>query len=257
MYCPGVSDPTDPWASTSPRDPSAPPGYPEPPVYPQPPRFPPAPYSPPAYPPPAYPGHSVSRPATGTNGFAIASMILGILGCVPGGVLPSVIFGFVALRQIRRTGERGRGLAITGLVASGAWVALTLAFVCLGVAGGMIDDPATGDPPPAAPALRPGTCVNDPLKDEPVPVPCDVPHDGEVFAVFDLPDGPWPGRDELRTRAESRCAGRFGRYLGDPGKAAELDFTYLSPRRQSWPEDRAVICIGFDPAGPTTGSLRD
>jgi prolipoprotein diacylglyceryltransferase len=60
-----------------------------------------------------------------TNGFAIASLIFGIIG----GVLLSVIFGFVALSQIKKRNERGRGMAIAGLSISGAWVAL----ICVGV----------------------------------------------------------------------------------------------------------------------------
>ncbi len=30
--------------------------------------------------------------------------------------IAAIIFGHIALRQIRRTGERGRGLALTGLI---------------------------------------------------------------------------------------------------------------------------------------------
>jgi len=47
-----------------------------------------------------------------TNGLAIATLVLGILGFA---LLP-VILGHVALGQIRRRGEAGTGLAIAGLV---------------------------------------------------------------------------------------------------------------------------------------------
>lgn len=47
-----------------------------------------------------------------TNGLAVAALVLGLCGF---GVLP-VIFGHVALAQIRRTGDGGSGLAIAGLV---------------------------------------------------------------------------------------------------------------------------------------------
>ena len=63
-------------------------------------------------------GSSVSRqygPSTGythTNAFALTSMILGILG---GSVL-AIIFGHLAKAQIRRTGEKGEGMATAGLV---------------------------------------------------------------------------------------------------------------------------------------------
>jgi Domain of unknown function (DUF4190) len=47
-----------------------------------------------------------------TNGFAIASLVLSLLCGAPLGV----IFGHIALSQIERTHEEGRGLAIAGLV---------------------------------------------------------------------------------------------------------------------------------------------
>jgi hypothetical protein len=60
------------------------------------------------------------------------------LGIVPflGGVL-GVVFGIIGLRQCTRDRERGRGLAIAGLVVGGIailfWI---LAFIGLAVGGG-------------------------------------------------------------------------------------------------------------------------
>lgn len=54
-----------------------------------------------------YPGLQV-----GTNPWAIASLVLGIFGTA----IFAVIAGHLALSQIRRTGESGRGLAIAGLI---------------------------------------------------------------------------------------------------------------------------------------------
>ncbi len=52
------------------------------------------------------------------NGFAVASLVLGILWVWFIGSLLAVIFGHIALGQIKRAAdaERGRGLAIAGLV---------------------------------------------------------------------------------------------------------------------------------------------
>jgi hypothetical protein len=47
-----------------------------------------------------------------TNGFAVSALVFGLFG---GAVLP-IVFGHIALAQIRRTGDRGRGMAIAGLV---------------------------------------------------------------------------------------------------------------------------------------------
>ena len=55
-------------------------------------------------------------PTAGTNGMAIASLVLGILWGY--GVLSvlAIIFGAVGLKQTAERGQGGRGLAIAGLV---------------------------------------------------------------------------------------------------------------------------------------------
>lgn len=53
----------------------------------------------------------LAAPATGTNTMAILAIIFGF-----GGGLLGIVFGHIALSQIRRTGEKGRGLALTGLI---------------------------------------------------------------------------------------------------------------------------------------------
>jgi Domain of unknown function (DUF4190) len=83
----------------------------------------------PAYPPQQYPvyppqQYPVYPRRYGTNGFAVASLLFGIVG----GVLLSAIFGFTALSQIRRRGQKGRGLAIAGLVLSGVWMCVFIAM---------------------------------------------------------------------------------------------------------------------------------
>jgi uncharacterized protein YacL len=50
-------------------------------------------------------------PSNRTNGLAIASLITSFFISIVG-----IILGHIALGQIKRTGENGRGLAIAGLV---------------------------------------------------------------------------------------------------------------------------------------------
>jgi hypothetical protein len=81
------------------------------------------------------PEHGMPSPyeQPGTNGLAIASLILGLVGWVPCGLgsILAVVFGFVARRQIRDTGRGsgGDGLAIAGIVLGFlgilAWIVLT------------------------------------------------------------------------------------------------------------------------------------
>jgi len=60
-----------------------------------------------------------------TNTLAVLALVFGLLGA---GVVP-VVLGHVALGQIRRTGERGHGLAVAGLVLGYVALAAGLAVV--------------------------------------------------------------------------------------------------------------------------------
>ena len=64
-------------------------------------------------------------PQRRTNGFAVASLILGLVT----GTLLAVVFGHVALSQIKRTGEGGRGMAIAGLVLGYIWTSVWLGYL--------------------------------------------------------------------------------------------------------------------------------
>ena len=59
---------------------------------------------------------------------AIASLVCSLLGwlCLIGPIF-GLIFGFVALNQIKQTGQKGRGLALSGIIIGGILVALAIA----------------------------------------------------------------------------------------------------------------------------------
>jgi hypothetical protein len=77
--------------------------------------------------PPAFP---VAPPSweQRTNALAIGSLVCGFLFPPAGSVL-AVIFGHTALGQIRRTGERGKALAVAGLVLG--WAGIILPTIIL------------------------------------------------------------------------------------------------------------------------------
>ncbi|QCB99009.1 DUF4190 domain-containing protein [Arthrobacter sp. PAMC25564] len=69
--------------------------------------------------------HPAPQASDRTNIFALTSMILGFLG----GTVLAIIFGHVAKSQIRRTGERGTGMATAGLILGYFWTSLLIIYV--------------------------------------------------------------------------------------------------------------------------------
>jgi hypothetical protein len=61
-----------------------------------------------------------------TNGLAIASMIVAILGFGPIGA----IMGHIARNQIRERGEQGDGFALAGIIVGWVTTGLWLLFCC-------------------------------------------------------------------------------------------------------------------------------
>jgi hypothetical protein len=73
----------------------------------------------------------------GTNGMAIAALVSALAGLTLScGLLAplGIVFGHIALSQIKRTGENGRGMAIAGLVIGYLCLAAVAGFIILAVA---------------------------------------------------------------------------------------------------------------------------
>ncbi len=94
----------------------------------------PAPPQYPSYTTPAYPGYYAGPMPQSTNGMAIASLVCSISGFVIfpviGAVL-GVIFGHIALKQIKVSQEQGHGMAVAGLVMGYIQIALSVLFILL------------------------------------------------------------------------------------------------------------------------------
>jgi hypothetical protein len=100
-----------------------PPGAPPPGGYPPPP---PGYQGYPGYPGYQPPGYGYYGPPRGTNGFAIASLVCAFV-CAPLGL----IFGFMARKQIRESGQDGDGLALAGIIVSAVSIALLVIWFLL------------------------------------------------------------------------------------------------------------------------------
>jgi hypothetical protein len=197
----------------------------------------------------------------GLNGFAIASLIFGICG----GWFLGLIFGIIALSQIRKRGQRGRGIAIAGVVLSSLWMvvlAVALVYAITTGANRNVNGQITTGGNVSLAELKVGDCVNGVKEDQQVTglpaVPCGQPHEAEVFAVEELPRADFPGQQEVDLRAQERCQAAFTEYVkGVPNITSETyDQFYYAPNAQTWARgDRVVICLAVS-HGTKTGSIR-
>lgn len=205
------------------------------------------------------------------NGLAITALVFGLLCCLP---LVGVILGVIALVQIKKKGQRGRGLAVAGIVLStigtlfavlffttGGWAAFKGGFE-EGLEEGVRGVNATAD-------LRPGDCFDVPgasLSDleegelirEVEELSCDAPHDGEAFARFNLSDGAYPGESDLTDEADRRCFGQMSWYAMDTWELAQrANYLYYYPTKANWSfGDHSVVCVFIPREGELTGTLR-
>jgi hypothetical protein len=85
---------------------------------------------------PAYPGgyqpYGVAPRPQGTNGMAIASLVVSLIGlvsCFIGiGPIVGLILGVVALNQIKSTGQPGRGIALAGVWVGVAGIVMAIIY---------------------------------------------------------------------------------------------------------------------------------
>ncbi|MGW5851561.1 DUF4190 domain-containing protein [Streptomyces sp. NPDC055254] len=210
-------------------------------------------------PPPGY-----QQPAL--NGFALASLLVGLLCLPPLGVVLAV----VALVQIARKRERGRALAVTGLAVSVVMtgvLALTAGRVVTAVGdrldrmgeytdveGVLVDVDELGA----------GDCFNVPgadlLEDRPLmyEVDCASPHHAEVTRAERLGPEHGPGPAGADRGAEDLCWQAQDEYAMDTwALPAHAEMFYYAPSRDSWRHgDRHLLCVIGTTREEQRGSLR-
>ncbi|MGH3281360.1 MAG: septum formation family protein [Trebonia sp.] len=104
-------------------------------------------------------------------------------------------------------------------------------------------------------SLKTGECF-DPQGQSYSLVPCDSPHEAEVFATFTLSGPTWPGAATVAKEASSGCASRLTGYL-NPQLAISLSSTYFYPDSVAWQAGtKTVICEVRATSGQLTGSVR-
>ena len=106
--------------------------------------------------------------------------------------------------------------------------------------------------------FRAGDCIKDisPSATAVTLVDCMEPHAAEVYAVFALPDGPFPGDARVQEYKDKCSKAALAEYSATAANDPAVNPVRRSPDRNSWDiGDRSVTCIvTFDP--PRTGSIR-
>lgn len=198
--------------------------------------------------PPGVPAEPGTFTVPKTSRFAIAALVLGILGVV----LLSVIFGIIGLKQTKDGTRRGRGLAIAGLAISLVWI-VAGAAVATTIYKRDRGTTSTQD-------LSLGQCIKDLPADSATTlsraalVPCDQPHIGEVFAVIPVPGDTFPGEAQLTSQGDA-CDPKLVSYVPGLPDDFTYDLSYIYPTAQTWADgDRSLVCI-LRTDQPRAGSL--
>jgi hypothetical protein len=71
-----------------------------------------------------------------TNSLALASLLLGILWVYWVGAILAVIFGHIALHQIKQRNEKGHGLALVGVIIGYLWLAFGIVVLLAKIQAG-------------------------------------------------------------------------------------------------------------------------
>jgi hypothetical protein len=153
-------------------------------------------------------------------------------------------------RVSRRTAPRVRTLAAVPTAA------LALAGLLAGCAGPGDNREVVGTstPTPAVSAvetsvfdLAPGQCFDAPADDglfAVAVVPCEVAHDLEMYALFQLDEPSWPGADRVHELADAGCRERFTAITDAAPETSDYGYTMYTPSKGSWSEgDRQVQCV--------------
>ena len=210
--------------------------------------------------PPPAPDH-----APGTNGLAIAALCCGILGFfVLSGIL-AVIFGIVALNQVRARPQRGRGLAIAGIAGGSLWLVGWAVVIGIGmtsvpernasgeVAAGsrvVLEDLREGDCFDGVPADRERWHSGDSVTVK----PCAGPHQAQVGARVMLREGTFPGADEAFELAGAACSDQLEPLMREEA-FDQVDLMIFYPDSGfAWRLDRSAMCVLVALQDTTTGS---
>ncbi|GLW69386.1 hypothetical protein Kpho02_16850 [Kitasatospora phosalacinea] len=217
---------------------------------------------------PVYPGYPQPPRSPATNGLAIAALVVSFL-CYLG--ILGIGLGIAALVQIKRTGERGRGMAVSAVVIGTVWLVLLVLAVTTGAFSAGYEDDArprgrathdtggTGLSPLSPLNLNIGDCANLAVRTATKKPDCSAPHNAEVFwAGVSTAKGGYPGERALKDEADDLCSHHLDEYVMDTWSIPEAtEYPFAFPDADSWNAvgGRRIVCF-LKSDKPSTGSLR-
>jgi DNA-binding SARP family transcriptional activator len=172
-------------------------------------------------------------------------------GIVTGVVALSASFGLLVYRHVTADSQTAARTEVSREVAAeGREIPIGMLQVgdCLNAVPGP-------DPP-----VQPGGVVQ--VAETVLLVPCEGPHEQEVYHLFELGAGPYPGDEQVQALAREQCSAQFQEYVGVAQYESELDSFYVFPMRDAWESgDRRGGCsllhaAGRDLTGSMAGSRR-
>ncbi|AXL12370.1 hypothetical protein DXT68_09625 [Microbacterium foliorum] len=88
-------------------------------------------------------------------------------------------------------------------------------------------------------------------------VPCDQPHDEEVYYEITMKDGEF-SEEDVDTASQECIGDAYTSFIGVAYDDSALEVYPITPTQDTWDQlnDRVVQCVVTDPAGQTTGSLK-
>lgn len=240
------------------------PGYPQsyPPAY------------PPSYPPPGY-GYQ-APPRKPIDGVSVAALVFGLIGFM-GLWVVGAICGIIGIRRTRpESVQRGRGLAVAGLILSALWaVVWVLGIASIIVfsnssAGHQVSDVIHGKRALVF-ALSRGDCFEY-AHNAPDAITygvftsvrrqdCSGPHDAEVIVADDIDAVTYPGSQSLVDDARARCADSFAALRASHPKESGLTLVIQVPNEFAWKSSgkdtgtARIVCSVRDTAGQRTSAL--
>ena len=185
-----------------------------------------------------------------TDGFSVAGFVLAVVGVVP----LSVPLGIIGLRRTRRTGVRGRSMAVSALVLSGCWAVIFSVLAGVVISG---RDAGLGRPT-AINDLRVNQCFDADLDRGSLLVvriaDCAAPHAGEAYARVKATLTGLDSADKADA-ATHACASSFQSFVGRRYEDSSLDMYYVVLQDRAV-ADGNVLCMVGTPGEQLTGSMR-